>query len=535
MSLGNELCKRYDKMITRANWEEHWEDCANYGMPHKNDVYDWQYSKQSAGEKKNLRLYDSSAQHYNELLASALHSMLTNPATQWFDLTTGTPSLDRNTKIRGYLQKVVRKAHRILNNTNFQTEVHEVYLDLGCFGTAPMRIEEDEETLLKFHSDPIYKLAIDENYKGEVDTVFTLYKMKVRNAFKKYGKESFGDKAAELARDQDQEIEIIHAVLPREDVSSRKSKKFAKNKPYASVHIYRKQKMVIKESGFDAFPYVVPRWIKTTDEVYGRSPMMKSLPEIKMANQMMKTTIRAAQKAVDPPLMVPDDGYMGRVKTTPGGLNPYRAGTQDRIFPLEMGANPGIGLEMLEDTRTRIRQAFFIDQLQLREGPQMTATEVNARVDDQLRLLGPILGRLHFELLQPLIARILDIMIAKNLMPEDMPEELTDLTPQITYSSQIARAQKMSEGQNLDMYMGTLASLAQIDPTVYDIVDPEEYARMSADYKSIPEAIFRSMKEIKQLREQRAEAEQNAALQEQQLNNSQVSKNSADALKSLQG
>lgn len=531
-NLAKEIRKRFEKMSgARHNWEEHWADCAQYALPQKDDVYDWLYKV--AGEKKNLRLYDSSAQHYNELLASALHSMLTNPSTLWFDLTTGDPKLDREPRVRGYLQKVVRKAHRILNNSNFQTEIHEVFLDLGGFGTASMRIEEDDETFLKFHSRPIFELHVAENYKGEVDTVFTIYKMSVRQAFQKYDEKSFGKEADKLKRDMDQQIEIIHAVLPRENVDSRKSKKFAKNKPYASIHVMKDKDIVLRESGFDTFPYVVPRWIKTSGEVYGRSPTMKALPDIKMINQIMKTTIRAAQKAVDPPLMVPDDGYLGRVKTTPGGLNPYRAGTQDLIRPIDTGANPGIGIDIMEDIRTRIRQSYYIDQLQLREGPQMTATEVNARVDDQLRLLGPILGRLHFELLQPLIARVIQIMIDKGLMPEEAPEELDDVDPQIVYSSQIARAQKMTEANNLDQFLGILAGIVQIDPSIYDLIDPEQYARLSASFRNVPEDVFRDPDAVEQIRQNRAENQQDQRQLEDSVAASQATKNSAEAVQKL--
>ena len=76
-------------------------------------------------------------------------------------------------------------------------------------------------------------------------------------------------------------------------------------------------------------------------------------------------------------------------------------------------------VEIMQDVRERIKQHFFVDQFQLREGPQMTATEVNTRVDMQLRLLGPLLGRLHFEFLQPMVGRMLQIMSRKGLLPEN--------------------------------------------------------------------------------------------------------------------
>lgn len=534
-ALGKEIKKRYESLKSkRSNWEDTWYDCAMYVMPEKKDVYDW--LNKTKGDHKNLQMYEDSAQHYNELLASALHSMLTNGATQWVDLVIGDPELDKNPNVRGYLQKVVRKLHSILNNSNFQTEIHEVYLDLGCFGTGVLRVEDDEDDYIKFHSRPIYEIYIDENYKGDVDTVFTVYKLTIRAAFQQYGKEAFLDEGERLAKDVNQEIEVIHAVLPREDVMSVKRKNFAKKKPFASIHVlaHGDRCIVLKESGFDEFPYMIPRWIKISGEKYGRSPAMKKMTSIKMANQMMKTTVRAGQKAVDPPLAVPDDGYLGRVKTTPGGLTPYRSGTQDKIYPIETGARPDIGNDMVDRILMGIRQGFFIDLLQLQQGPQMTATEVNARVQDQLRLLGPILGRLHSELLKPLIARILRIMDTRNLMPEDMPEELKDIEPQIVYSSQIARAQKLGEIENLNRYMGALAGVTQMNPDAGDVVDTDQYARLAASYMSIPEELFRKPEALKEFREAKAQANQDAADAQNNLATAQAAKSAADAASTLQ-
>ena len=131
-SRAGNLLKRYKAVKnTRSNWDEHWRDVARYVIPNKENVFD--HKTRATGDKKRLRLYDSSASHYNELLASALHSMLTNPSVQWFELTSGDRDIDKDLKVKEYLQKVVRVIHQTLNNTNFQTEIHELYLDLGSF------------------------------------------------------------------------------------------------------------------------------------------------------------------------------------------------------------------------------------------------------------------------------------------------------------------------------------------------------------------------------------------------------------------
>jgi len=499
--------------ISRGNWTNRWDEAYHYILPDKDSVFDWNFSA-NRGSNKWGDLYDSSAVHYNELLASALHSMLTNPSSNWFDLLTSRAEINNSPRVRAALQETVRRAHNILNNSNFHSEIHEVYLDFGAPGISVLLMEEDDKDVIRFRAEPIYKYYLKENFKSEIDTISTEMVMTVRQAFQKYGEDAFGDKYNELKGDLDQEITIIHLLMPRED--AKREKIAPKFKPIASYHIWEKGGILLLESGFDEWPVATPRWMKVSGETYARSPGMKSMPDIKMVNAMMKTTIRAAQKRTDPPLMVPDDGVIGKVNTTPGGLNSYRAGSQDRIFPLETGGDVGLGLEMVRETRERVKQNFFIDQLQLREGPQMTATEVNQRIEEQLRLLGPILGRLNNELLKPLIARLIGIMRRKKLLPE-MPPELAAENVEVYFSSQIARAQRMAEVSSLNNYLASLGGYAQFDPSVVKLVDPKKYARHLANLQGVPEIIFRSEEELKTMEKQEAAMQQQLMQQQSQL------------------
>jgi hypothetical protein len=260
---------------------------------------------------------------------------------------------------------------------------------------------------------------------------------------------------------------------------------------------------MLKESGFNEFPYVIPRWTKISGEVYGRSPAMKALPDIKMVNEMMKATIRAAQKVVDPPLMAPDDGVVMPLRTTPGGINYYRAGTSDRIEPLETRGRIDLGMQLIDTVKIQIRQAFFIDQLQLNEGPQMTATEVMQRTEEKLRLLGPILGRQHFELLKPMVDRIFGIMLRKKLL--------------LNYSSMIARAQRSSEAENFNRVLGVVAPLAEIQPQVMDIINFDGAVRKIADIFNLPHEMMNRDEDVQAKRQQDQEQMAQQQAQEQQL------------------
>lgn len=529
--LVSEVLKLHAKLkASRQNWDSHWEEVAKYVIPKKDDIYT-RNAGRTTGEKKtnHAQLYDSTAIHSNELLASALHSMLTNPTTLWFGLTTGEEELDKNDEVKFFLQKSTEKIHQVLNNSNFQTEIHEVFLDLCSFGTASMRIEEDDELMMRFHSRPIYELYIKENSKGVIDTVSREYNMSGRQILQEFGEKVFDPHELEqIKKDPLKEWEIIHLVRPSKEIENRKNRR----KKFTSVHVLKDLQLELKLSGFYEFPYVVPRWSKISGETYGRSPAMKSLPDIKMINEIMKATIRSAQKLVDPPLQVPDDGVLMPLRTSPGAINYYRAGTKDRIEPLRTEGRPDLGFQLIDQIKVQIRQSFFIDQLQLNEGPQMTATEVMQRTEEKLRLLGPLLGRLHFELLQPMIERIFGIMIRRgHINEENVPEQLDGKVLEVKFSSAIARSQKTTEVENLNRALGAVGMIAQFDPTVLDNFNTDGIAGFIADRFGLPVEVMKTDQQKQEMREQRQQQQEQAMAQEQQMQEAEMMQKAAPMLK----
>ena len=314
-------------------------------------------------------------------------------------------------------------------------------------------------------------------------------------------------------KDPYQEIEIIHAVYPRADFNPNKKDK--KNMPFESVYMEYKNKNELSVSGFKEFPFVVPRYLKASHEIYGRSPAMTALPDVKMLNEMSKTTIKAAQKQVDPPLLVPDDGFLLPVRTVPGGLNFYRSGTRDRIEPLNIGANNPLGLNMEEQRRDAIRAVFYVNQLMMQDGPQMTATEVIQRNEEKMRLLGPVLGRLQSELLKPLIDRVFNILLRNNQLPQ-APEFLSGQDIEIEYVSPLAKAQKSTELQSIMRAIEILGSLANVAP-VFDYINFDNLVKHLAEIVGVPQKLLKSQSQVTAERQQAQQQEQMQMQQVQQM------------------
>jgi hypothetical protein len=527
-----QVIERYNALkAERSTWESHWQEVADYVLPRKDQIL----RQTTEGQKKAIEKYDSTAVHSNELLAGALHGLLTNPASLWFDLKTGDPTLDRDDNIRRWMQDVRNRMHLVLNNSNFQTEIHEVYIDEGSFGTAGLFMEEDDEKIIRFSARTVGDFVVDENHLGIIDTVIRSFKWSARQIVQMFG---YQDMPREIQsaydRNSNDKWEILHMISPRSD-EQRQGKEGPKGYPILSVHVLKDREVVLSEGGFREQPFSIPRWTKSAGEKYGRSPAMKALADIKMINAMMKTHLKAAQKAVDPPLLIDDDGVVLPVKTTPGGLNFRRRGGQgDGIKAFGHEGRFEIGYQVMEDTRKRIREAFYIDQLQLGVGPQMTATEVRQRTEEKMRLLGPVLGRQHNELLRPLIDRLFGIMLRRELLPPP-PEALAGKNIDVEYSSLIAKAQRMAEGENLSRVVALIAPFAQTDPTVMDNIDGDEVVRFVGDVYGLPNEVLRKRDEVEEMRQARAELQQQQMQQQQQSQQIQDAATGAQAAASMMG
>jgi hypothetical protein len=494
------LLKRYDRLkAQRQNWESHWQEVADYMQPRKADVT----KTRSKGDKRTELIFDGSPLQSVELLAASLHGMLTNPSTPWFSLRFKQNDMENEDEAKEWLEDATEVMYSAFNKSNFQQEIFELYHDLITFGTAAMFIEEDDEDILKFSTRHINEIFIAENDKGRIDTVFRKFSLSARAVMQKFGDVSMNI-ATKAQKDPYEEVEILHAVYPRSDFDPKKQDK--DNMPFESVYLDADSGDELSVSGFREFPFVVPRYLKASHEIYGRSPAMTALPDVKMLNEMSKTTIKSAQKQVDPPLLVPDDGFMLPVRTVPGGLNFYRAGTRDRIEPLNIGANTPLGLNMEEQRRNSIRNAFYVNQLMMQNGPQMTATEVIQRNEEKMRLLGPVLGRLQSELLKPLIDRAFALILRKNLF-RPAPEFLAGTDIEIEYVSPLAKAQKSSELQSIMRAIEIMGSLSNVAP-VFDHINMDKLVRHLADIVGVPQKILKPQSELNAERQQAAQQQE---------------------------
>jgi hypothetical protein len=509
------LGERFDKLKAfRLNWEHHWQDIADYFVPRKKTIT----QERTRGDRRNNTLLDNTGMMSNELLAGALHGLLTNPHRQFFELFTGDKAIDQNDEARLWLEDSADRMHTVINNSNFQTEVHEIYIDLGTFGTAVMFMQEDPGDIVHFRAQFIRDIYVSENNLGQIDELHRELKWTIKNLIQEFGYDQLPDDVKKISKtDPERRFRLIHAVYP--DMDFEKEAKVTGK--FVSQWAMPEFDHELRSGFFRDFPYAVTRWTKGSDEIYGRSPAMNALPEMKTLNKMVETTIKGAQKAVDPPVTVPDDGFVFPIRTRPGSINIKRAGTPDSIEPIFNDTRIDFGQAVLEENRQRVREAFFIDQLKLREGPQMTATEVQQRTEEAMRLMGPVLGRQQEEFLRPIVDRVFNIMLRRGMFLP-VPEALSGRQLQVRYSSLVAKAQRLNEGSEILRAFEAMAPFIQLDPAAADNIDSDTAVREVGSIFGLPQRFLKNEEEIEDQREARAQAQAQAQQQEQQAQQADV-------------
>lgn len=505
---GLAVVKRYTDMFAeRGVWRQHWDETAKFVQPRKDTVY----GQDVPGEKRANRLFDTHAINASNDLAAALHGMMINPSSIWFGLSTGDRKVDADDAVAKWLFDSTLKMHQVLNQSNFQVEIFETFRDLTSAGTSSLRMEEDEDEVIRFESEPIYDVIIWLDNKKRVVGVSRRYEFTLSQIFEEFGSMPATEKLKQAGVDSQKKFNIIQEVSPRSDIDRQKG--FGSTAmPFRSIHVLQDTADVLRESGFEEFSYAVPRWTVMNKEKYGRSPAMMALAEIKMVNAIRKVQIQSAQLAMAPPLQVVDNGFLAPLNVKPFGTNYKRPGVKDAVETLFTGANVSIGVELVELSHRIIDKHFLIDKLITPEIDRATATEMIQRRDEKLRFLGPTLGRLDRELLKPIVNRTFGIMERRKLF-DDMPEALLafvdaqggDFDLDIQYKSTIAQAQVISQSENITRAISATSIVMGAQPEVMDLIDGDKLLKKNWDIYSVDPEILRSPAEVEQMRKARQE------------------------------
>lgn len=490
----------------RSDIEQTWQSVARFAIPRRATFTE----EVSKGVERERFILDSTAARSLELFASFLHTLLNNPALQWFRIQSKDRSLrDKNLQVRKWMEEVEERMLSAMSSRemNLYVHLHTTYIDLGAFGTSVMYAEQRGGAIRSraFHlKDCVY----DEDESGTVDTMFRQLDLKPRQARQRWPGVDLGRNIMDTQKKTRKEkVRFVHAVFPTSDPQ------FADllpdevkllNTPWASVWINAKDRVTVSVGGFEEFPYMVPRWYTVRGDMFGRSPAMTVLPDIRMVNRMTDTLLRGAEKLVDPPLLLPDGGMVSPIRMFPGGISFSEGNVTPQPLIPPGASRIEIGDGLIKQRQDAIREGFFVPLFITPDSPVKTATQVLQEVDERNRAISPMLIRIQGELFHPLITRIFGMMNRAGMFPP-MPRVLQEAGLDIEYVSPLAASQRQIEGlATLRLFEG-LAPWAQTDPSIFDNFDPDQVADVVHLSSGAPARIVRSKAAIKARRAQRAE------------------------------
>ena len=506
----------------RGNWDTQWEEAAARVIPaHRNSFFSRAADNAfgSGGQKKTEEQFDSTAGIACQRFASVIESLITPQAGIWHRLTPADKTLKRNRRVRLFFDELneVLFSYRYRPVANFVGQSQQVYLGLGAYGNGVLFVDQPERARgLRYRNIHIGESYFVENHAGIVDTLYRAFYMTARQIMQEYGEQASDavKTAASNPLQSEQRVEILHVVHPREDFNPIRVD--ALGKQFASIHIEVSSKTLLREGGYDVFPYGIARYTQASGEEYGRGPAQWVLPAIKVLNDEKKTMLVQGHRTVDPILLYHDDGVLGgnfkirAGKAIAGGVN---AEGRQLVHTLPVG-NLAVGEDMMEMERRVINDAFLITLFQiLIDTPQMTATEVLERTREKGMLVAPTAGRQQAEFLGPLIERELQLLAVQNLLPE-MPPILRDspeaMEYKIEYDSPMSRMQRAEKASGFMRALDVAANYAKntMDPSPLDWFNFDTAMPEILDIHGAPTSWTRSIEEVQQIRDSRAEQAQ---------------------------
>jgi hypothetical protein len=523
--------KSFDKRLEslradRADYVPLWGELSEYHLGYRG-----RYLSGNGGQrnkiKRNTAQYNNKSKKALRTLEAGMMTGITSPARPWMKLGTGDPDLDDFRTVKEWLFAVERRMYRVFSSSNFYQQMHLVYGQLGGFGTASMGIFDDYDNVIRCETYSLGSYMLGLGGTGRIDTQYREYQKSVGELVKEFGKDNVSQQTLEMWKKGNLEalVECVHAVEPNDDRDMMSP--FADQMPWRSVYYEkgaRNDEKFLRRSGFKEFPIMAPRWHVDGDDVYGCDcPGITALGDTKALQLGEKRGAQALDKLGNPPLQgsAAVAGKTGNNVPNPGTVTIL--GTNDKgLESIYKGYAPDLKAIMVWNDRAeaRISSAFYEDLFLMMQNDtrnqRATATEVAERHEEKLLVLGPVLERLHAELLNPAVDRTFNIMVSKGVIPPP-PKELQGRELVVEYISILAQAQRMVAVMGIERTAGFASSLAQVWPSARFKFNAGEAINEYAHAMGVSPQIIRSDDEADEM----AGAEAQQMQQQQQIANTE--------------
>ena len=477
------LYRRFKKARdSRSGWEPVWQDCYEYALPARESMFNPTHSPVS-------HLFDGTAPDAVDQLSALILSEMTPPWMRWFHLTAGVDLSDsEQARIAPELDTISDVLQTHFDRSNFALEVHQCYFDLITAGTACLLFEEapvGAASAFHFTAVPLSEVYLAEGPGGRLDTTFRESRLDVETFQNRFPQAVIPPAFIARAGKEGLFIDVIEAVIP----SPRGGYDYtAFLNPDSQHDSLNGTDPVLKEAHYKNSPFISFRWLKAPGEAYGRSPVMKALPDIKTANKVVELILKNASISVTGIWLAEDDGVLNpnNIRLVPGAIIPKAVGSKG-LTPLEAPGKFDVSQLMIDDLRKRIRHALLGDKLgDINDNPQMTATEVLERSDEMTRILGATYGRLQTELLTPLIERAIGLLRRRGEIPEVF---LDGHLLKVAYKSPRTEKQAQIDANNALLW---LTSVSKLGEAGLQHIDMGAFVKWLGDKLNVPESVIRT-------------------------------------------
>lgn len=502
---ADEIIQRMKQMVSRrTNFSNLWQECEDYG-PGVSHI-----TTQGTSGQARTDTFQAVGENSIVQLAAGLYSYMFPTDHKAFTLKVDNEELAENDNVKQWLHAVTDILHTHLIQSNFREAFIENLKSDVQFGTGCLHVERGKLQVLNFINFFMGNIYVDVDSRMNVDTVFRYFDYTARQAEQDFGRENLGPKVLKALDDSKRmfdKFKFIYATYPRKDADGKNTDPLSMD--YAVIYVCEDDRKIVKESGSPEFPMQVSRFDRVADNMYGRGPMMKELPDIRMLSDMKAVRIKCLEKMADPTLVAPDDGSLWPLSTEPASVM-YMTPGGEKPFWFEFKGDISTLNEAINDLTKEIKDGFFLGLFEIPEDRTIkTATEIMKRAEMKLRGLTPIVGRQQSEKFNPLIHRMIRILSEIPGALPGLPEELIGIEYSVEYLGKLALVLASLESEGLVVTMQQLReSFGEEDTGWMDNFDKDRISRDMARNNAVPANWLKDVDLRDEERQIRAEAEQ---------------------------
>ena len=504
MELSTEvLKKRYKKAQThKEQWRAIYEEAYEYALPMRN-LYDGYYEQSTPGQNKMKRVFDSTAIHSTARFANRLQSSLFPPQRAWCRLQPGNEiPKEREIETQQVLDFYSERMFSIMNQSGFDLAMGEFLLDLAV-GTAVMLIQPgDELTPIRYTAIPSYHVTFDEGPNGNVDTVYRKFRRPFRVIDKEWPDAEMPEEMIrKYQEDPTEMVELLEATYTEDNQIH-----------YCLMTMEDDYKLVHRN--LKSFPFVISRYMKASNERYGRGPILYCLPDIKTLNKVVELTLKNASISIGGVFTAVDDGVLNpqTISIVPGAVIGVTSNGGPRgpsLAPLPRSGDANLSQIVANDLRANIKKTLLDEGLTPDNMSARSATEINARLSDLAQNLGSAFGRLISETMHPIVRRTLELMDEMGMI--ELPLKVNGLEVKVTPVSPLAMANNMEKVSEIMQFMQVSQALG---PQAQTLLRMDAVGDYLADQLGIPAELRTTPQERQQIQQELLQAAQ-AQLQAQ--------------------